>query len=71
MYTLETRTQKFDTDNADEMAEYDSILNDPLCGIISERKEKLVDKQFDDEGKLSNITERIIVVVTWTRKVLS
>jgi hypothetical protein len=71
MYTLETHTKKFNTDLPEDMAEYDEILNDPLCSIISEKREKLVEKNFDDEGKLSNITERLIMVVTWTRKMLS
>lgn len=70
MYNIVRRTQKFDTDNQTDMSEYDEILNNPLCSIIVERKEKLRDEQYD-EGKLISSSETILLVVTWDEKELA
>jgi hypothetical protein len=52
------------------MADYDGILNNPLCSIIVERKEKLRDEQYD-EGKLMSSSETVYLVVTWDEKELA
>jgi len=71
LYNTERQTKKFDTDNLEDLKEYDAILNNPLCSIISERPEKLTTKHFDDEGNLSSQDDRLIKLVTWEVKVLA
>lgn len=70
MYNIRRHTQKFDTDSPTDMTEYDNILNDPLCSIIVERKEKLREEHYD-EGKLMSSSETILLVVTWDEKELA
>ena len=69
MFTTQNFTRTFDVNNTEQMYEYDEILNDPMCTIIREVKEKLVDKEFD-EGKLASVSERLVMVVTWQEKKL-
>ena len=71
MYNTERHTQKFNTDETEEMEQYDEILNNPLCTVIAERKEKLSKKEFNGEGQMSSIDEHVILVVTWDEKVLA
>ena len=52
------------------MDEYQAILNNPLCTIIDNYREKLSDKVFD-EGKLVGINERVILVVEWNEKYIA
>jgi hypothetical protein len=67
MYKTETITKRFDTDRQDHLDEYSDVVNDPTCTIVREHKEKISEKSFD-EGKLSNVYERIVLVVTWQQK---
>lgn len=71
MYNIVRRTNKFNTDNQDELAEYDTILNNPLCTIISQRTEKLSEKDFGEEGQMLSLREYVIIVVTWEEKLLA
>lgn len=71
MYFTRTRTEKFHTDNSEDMEEYDKILNDPLCTVMAERKEKLNETEFDENtGKPSRSVDEIVLVVTWEEKYL-
>lgn len=70
MYKMVHETRKFNTDNQEDMRDYDDILNDPLCSIINERQEKLADEEYV-EGKLISKIEKVYLVVTWSTKVLS
>ena len=71
MYNTIKTTRKFDTETSEDLREYDEILNDPLCKIISERKEKLRDETRDPEsGNITSVNERVILVVTWEEKKL-
>lgn len=71
MYSTKHKTKKFDTDDEDELEEYDEILNNPLCTIVSERKEKLKMEDYDNEGNMIHMEEHIILVVTWDEKILA
>ncbi len=71
MYNVRRKTEKFDTDVSAELQQYNDIINDPLCSVISEKKEKLREEHYDDEGKLMSFSEKIILVVTWDEKVLA
>ena len=71
MYNVRRKTEKFNTDVSAELQHYNDIINDPLCSVISEKKEKLREEHYDDEGKLMSFSEKIILVVTWDEKVLA
>lgn len=70
MYEIKRYTRKFDTDNENDMSEYEGILNDPMCSIISQYKEKLKRKTFDDEGKPLEEHDDLYMVTTWEEKKL-
>ncbi len=71
MYNTKHKTKKFNTDDEADLTEYDKILNDPLCTILSEKKEKLKLEEYDNEGNMIHMEEKIILVVTWDQKVLA
>lgn len=71
MYNTKSETRKFHTDSPEDMKDYDDILNDPLCSIIAERKEKLNTTEFDERGKPSSSSDEVILVVTWETKSLA
>lgn len=68
MYEITRHTKKFNTDVVEDMADYDEIINNPLCVVLNERKEKLSNKEFDGEGKMISLEEHVILVVTWEEK---
>lgn len=70
LYNIKRRVQKFDTDEQDDMNEYEEILNNPLCSIISSYKEKLTTKETDSDGN-STEDSTVIMVVTWEEKKLA
>jgi hypothetical protein len=70
MYNIERHTRKFNTDDNADLSEYERILNDPLCTVIVERKEKITEKQGTSDGMM-NQQEYVIMVVTWDEKVLA
>lgn len=71
MYQTRKYVRRFDLNDDDDLEEYEAILNDPLCTVVRDIKEKLVDKLFDEEsGKMTSITERLMLVVTWQKKEL-
>lgn len=71
MYLTKKETKKFNTEVAEDLREYDEILNDPLCTIISEHKEKLNETDYDEEtGKPIRSVDKIVLVVTWEEKYL-
>ena len=70
MYRWTTRTERFDTDKKDDLRRYDEILNNPLCVVLEKRNEKISDKSIDGEGGITDIHERIVMVMTWKEKQL-
>lgn len=69
MFRWVVKTEKFDTDNREDLDEYDAILNNPLCVVLSKKDEKLELQDFD-EGKLTHTEQHIVFIVTWKEKVL-
>jgi len=70
VYEIKSKTVRLEMDNDKDLERYDKILNDPLCSIIRELKEKVQDKAFDEEGRLSHLHERVVLVVTYQEKSL-
>lgn len=70
MYRSEVHTERFDTDSASDLAEYDRILNNSLCVIISEMTEKVSDREMGAEGNIVGIHDRLVKVVTYKEKSL-
>lgn len=71
MFDLKRRTQRFRTDDDAAMAEYQKIVNDPLCAILDRQTEKISEKDFDGEGNMMSLREYVVWVVTWDEKTLS
>ncbi len=70
MYRSTVKTERFDTDNQGNLAAYDSILNNPLCVVLSERDEKVTDREMGSEGNIVGLHDRIVKVVTYKEKSL-
>lgn len=70
MYNIVRHAKKFNTDADKEMEEYEQILNNPLCSIISEKNEKLTTKHFED-GVPTYQDDKLVKMVTWEEKVLA
>lgn len=69
MYRSKTFTRRFDQDNKNDLDDYADIVNNPLAMIISENMEKLSERQFE-EGRLVDLHERMVKVVTWQERSL-
>lgn len=70
MFSTTKKTMVLDLNDKKELAIYDGILNNSLCTVIREHKEKMADKEFDDEGKMISLREKLVLVVTWEEKKL-
>jgi len=70
VYNIKRRLAKFDTEISTELEAYEDILNNPLCTITECHRERLVEKRFDD-GKLTGMDERIVLVVEWDEKYIA
>lgn len=69
MYRQELETITVDTSDPKSVEEYDRILNNPLCVIISENLEKMTTRVGDSDGGFSS-SDRLIKLVTYKEKVL-
>jgi len=70
MFSTKKKTAVFDLNTKKDLEQYDDILNNSLCTVIKEHKEKMADKEFDNEGKMISLKEKIVLVVTWEEKKL-
>ncbi len=70
MYAVKTRTRRIDMDNPRDLEAYDEILNNPLCFVVSEKDEKISEREMSDEGRMLSIHERIVRIVTYNEKEL-
>lgn len=69
MYKTVCRTKKFEMDSAQDMREYEGIMNNPLCTIVESKIEKLTEREFGEEGQtMSN--DRLLRIITWKEKEL-
>lgn len=69
LYNIKRHIRKFDTDESEEMSDYEDILNNPLCSIISSYKEKLTTKTSNHDGSTDE-DSTVVLVVTWEERVL-
>jgi hypothetical protein len=71
MYQTVRHSNKYNMDSAEDNHAYESILNDPLCTIVTERIEKTREEEFNEEtGRLSRSYEILWRIVIWDEKVL-
>lgn len=70
MIKTKKRFKRFNTADTADVAEYEDIINDSLCTITSKENVTETTKNFDDEGKLSDIVQRTVYLVHWEEQVL-
>ena len=71
MYEIKRRAKTFDTEDSEATREYEAILNDPLCTVISNTINITKDIISDPEtGRPIQTTEHIKRTVEWDEKVL-
>ena len=68
MYRSTVKTERFDMDNETHLRNYDAILNNPLCILISEKDEKISDREMGAEGNIVAIHDRMVKVITFKEK---
>jgi hypothetical protein len=69
MYKSRRHVGRFDLLDDNNLADYQAILNNPLCTIITERQIKKVERDYN-EGQIVGSTEFIYLVVTWEERTL-
>lgn len=69
MYNVIKRSRVFNTEMTTDMEEMESVLNNPLCTITRKSYEKVEDKSFTN-GKISNITQKLLCIMEWDEKVI-
>lgn len=70
MYSTINKTKRIDVGVTKDLETYDAILNNPNCSIIREIKEKITEKEVNEEGNITNIKEYLILIVTYQEKIL-
>ena len=70
MYNTINRTRRFDVGIPKDLEAYDAIINNPNCSIIREIKEKITQKDINEEGNIVSINEFLILIVTYQEKIL-
>ena len=69
MYKSVRHSAVLDLNSTRDNARYDDILNNPLCAILTEKLEKLSEREFTDDGKMMS-NDRLLRVITWEERVL-
>ena len=69
MYRQEIKTLLVNTAKQDSLDEYDAILNNPLCMVISDDIQKLTIREGDSDGGFSSF-DQILKLITYKEKVL-
>jgi len=70
MFKTVIKTRRFDTDREDDLKAFDRLMNDPNVSILTKDKEKIQDKEFNEEGTVTSLHERIMWIITWEEKQL-
>jgi hypothetical protein len=70
LYSTINKTKRIDVGVTKDLETYDAILNNPNCSIIREIKEKITEKEVNEEGNITNIKEYLILIVTYQEKIL-
>jgi hypothetical protein len=68
VYRSVVKTERFDTDRKEDLESFDKIMNNPLCVVLSERDEKITDREMGSEGNIVSIHDRIVKVITYKEK---
>ena len=69
MYTTTKKINKFDTDDKKAMKEYEKLINNPLCLVLDNMREKIVSSEYNN-GKLVRTETKIVFVVTYEEREL-
>lgn len=69
MFQQKKHVKAFDLLDKKEVEDYEGVLNDPLCTIISDRTIKHTTREYQD-GQIAESTEQVYLVVTWEEKTL-
>jgi hypothetical protein len=70
LYNTINRTKRLDVGIPKDLETYDAIINNPNCSIIREIKEKITQKEVNEDGNITNIKEYLILIVTYQEKIL-
>jgi hypothetical protein len=71
MYSIKRRSITFDTQNSEDVRQYEEIMNNPLCTITSNNVNITKEVQHDpDSGRPMMTIEKIMRSVEWSEKVL-
>lgn len=70
MIRTKKRFKRFNTADAEDVREYEEIINDSLCMVTSKENITETTKNFDDEGKLSDIVQRTVYLIHWEEQIL-
>lgn len=70
MYDVKRKHAKYNLDNRDHMDDYEDILNNPLCSIVSEKIEKTRDETYNDDGRLTRSEETLWRIIVYDEKLL-
>lgn len=68
MIRTKKKFRRFDTSDATAMNNYESLINDPLCVVTDKENVTETNKVFDSEGKLAEITQRIVYLLHWEER---
>lgn len=69
MYVTTKKIDKFDTDDKKAMGKYEKLINNPLCLILDNMREKIVSSEYNN-GKLVRTETKIVFVVTYEEREL-
>ena len=70
MVKIKRRFRKFRIDQNDDLEDYNSILNDPLCNITGVVTEKEKVQEYNDRGNLIRQQDIIYFLVHWEERIL-
>ena len=67
---VQRRFKKFQTDDENQMKEYEEVLNNPLCTIVEKITEKEKDQEYNDRGNLIRQREILYFLVHWEERLI-
>lgn len=71
MYTTRKFVKRFNLNDKEDCAEYESILNNPNAQVLDRIKEKISNREMDpDTGRIISIQDHLELVVTWQERTL-
>lgn len=68
MINIRRHFKKFQTDDLDQMREYEGIINNPLCTVVEKVLEKEKDQEYNDRGNLIRQREIVYFLVHWEER---